>query len=257
MNSLLNQNGGETPEEGTQDSAAAPEQAEGTRPDFIPEKFWDAEAGAPNVENLAKSYAELERRGNSVSDEKVAELRSQFEQDRLANRPETSDGYTLPQDERFDGDALSASPVVSLWRKAAHEAGLDDKQFQGVLSQYADAEIARIDAAARAEMEKLGDTAQDRVDAVSKFAQASFPEEEFAAVAQVASTAAGVAALERIMKMAQETGVSDLGGGEPVQAGDTLEEIQKLMDTPEYFDPARRKKEVTDRVAAFFAKNPS
>ena len=256
MNSLLNENGGETPEEGSQDSAAAPEQVEGARPDYIPEKFWDAEAGAPNIENLAKSYAELERRGNTVSDDKLKELREQFESDRLANRPETADGYTLPEDERFDADALSASPIVGLWRKAAHEAGLDDKQFQNVLSEYADAEIARADATARAEMEKLGDTAQDRVDAVSKFAQASFPEEEFAAVAQVASTAAGVAALERIMKMAQETGVQDLGGGEPPKTADTLEDIQKLMDTPAYYDAARRDKAVMDRVAAFFAKNP-
>ena len=32
------------------------------RPDYVPEKFWDAGAGAVRVEMLAKSYAELERR---------------------------------------------------------------------------------------------------------------------------------------------------------------------------------------------------
>lgn len=38
-------------------SAAAPS----AKPDWLAEKFWDANTGAPNVEALAKSYAELER----------------------------------------------------------------------------------------------------------------------------------------------------------------------------------------------------
>lgn len=60
------------------------------RPEYIPEKFWDAEAGTPRLEDLAKSYAELERQRSQpkveepkvetpkaeepkVEDEKVAE----------------------------------------------------------------------------------------------------------------------------------------------------------------------------------------
>lgn len=38
------------------------------RPDFVPEKFWDADAGAVRVETLAKSYAELERRFSARTD---------------------------------------------------------------------------------------------------------------------------------------------------------------------------------------------
>jgi len=40
-------------------TANSPQQAE--RPDHIPEKFWDTEAGEVNVEAMAKSYSELER----------------------------------------------------------------------------------------------------------------------------------------------------------------------------------------------------
>ena len=32
------------------------------RPSYVPEKFWDAEAGALRVDALLKSYRELERR---------------------------------------------------------------------------------------------------------------------------------------------------------------------------------------------------
>lgn len=35
--------------------------AKAERPDWLPEKFWDAEKGAPMVDALAKSYAELEK----------------------------------------------------------------------------------------------------------------------------------------------------------------------------------------------------
>jgi hypothetical protein len=50
----------------TPNPAAAPEggttPAPAARPEYIPEKFWDASAGAANVEALAKSYAELEKK---------------------------------------------------------------------------------------------------------------------------------------------------------------------------------------------------
>lgn len=40
------------------------------RPEHIPEKFWDAEKGEVRVEELAKSYAELEKQRNKPADEK-------------------------------------------------------------------------------------------------------------------------------------------------------------------------------------------
>lgn len=49
---------------GSGDPAGKPP-AQGTppaRPDYIPEKFWDAAAGAPNSEVLARSYTALEKR---------------------------------------------------------------------------------------------------------------------------------------------------------------------------------------------------
>lgn len=44
-------------EEGVIEGAAKP----GEKPDWVPEKFWDAEKGEVRTEALAKSYAELER----------------------------------------------------------------------------------------------------------------------------------------------------------------------------------------------------
>lgn len=49
----------ETPAEKKPDAPAE----KATRPEHIPEKFWDAEKGVVNVEAMAKSYAELEKKG--------------------------------------------------------------------------------------------------------------------------------------------------------------------------------------------------
>jgi hypothetical protein len=47
-----------------------PAPAKAERPDYVPEKFWDAEKGEVNVEGLAKSYGELERtRGQPPKDD--------------------------------------------------------------------------------------------------------------------------------------------------------------------------------------------
>ena len=33
-----------------------------SRPEYIPEKFWDASKGAPKIDDLAKAYVSLEKR---------------------------------------------------------------------------------------------------------------------------------------------------------------------------------------------------
>ena len=42
--------------------AAAPSLATTSRPDYLPEKFWDGAKGEARVEALAQSYAELEKK---------------------------------------------------------------------------------------------------------------------------------------------------------------------------------------------------
>lgn len=43
------------------------------RPEYIPEKFWDAEKGEVNIENLAKSYGELEKSRSAPKEPTPAE----------------------------------------------------------------------------------------------------------------------------------------------------------------------------------------
>jgi hypothetical protein len=237
------------------DPATPADPVEATRPEYIPEKFWDEEAKEIRTEGLAKSYAELERLRGKSADELKEEFKATFEEERLANRPEDPDKYTLPENEAFDPEALASSPVVSLWRKAAHEAGLGQEQFESVLNEYATSEVERMQAAQEAELAKLGDNAKDRTEAIGMWAKKTFGEgEEFGAIARVASDAAGVQALERIMKALSDSGVEL--GSEPAGTTqeDTLDDIRTLMGTKAYYSAADRDPAVVKRVEEFFKK---
>jgi hypothetical protein len=50
------------------DTAAVPTPAADSRPEHIPEKFWDAEKGAVRVDDLLKSYGELEKAHSAPTD---------------------------------------------------------------------------------------------------------------------------------------------------------------------------------------------
>lgn len=69
------------------------------RPDWLPEKFWQADKGAPNVEGLAKSYGELERGRGKVKDTVRAEVMTEF----FGQRPEKPEAYALTAPEGAEG----------------------------------------------------------------------------------------------------------------------------------------------------------
>lgn len=233
--------GGEPPKE---NSGTPPE-----RPDYIPEKFWDAEAGAPNIENLAKSYIKLEStRGDPDK------LREEWEGERLKARPESADKYELPEHDALDAEQLAASPVVSLFREIAFEQGMDNEAFQKTISNYADSQIAQIEARLDEEKKALGENADVRLEAVTLWAEKNFKEDELSAIQQVATTAAGVRALEKLMGKGREGGPS-LDEGEPLSGDDmTEEQARSLMQDPRYWDNKRRDPEIVKKVQDFFQK---
>ena len=238
----------ETPPAGDPPAGDPPSVAE--RPDFIPEKFWDAEKGEPRLEGLAKSYAELERtRGN------VDALKQQWEEERLSVRPAAPDDYTLPEIEAFDPEALAASPIVNVWRQAAHEAGMSQEGFEKVLGTYAEVEVARMAEQYQAEVAKLGENAKARTEAVGLWAKKTFGETpEFDAIAAVATSAAGVQALEKLMSAMSDKQIGGGDGDPPLPDGDTKKDIDALMASKEYWSPQHRDPAVVARVEAFFKK---
>lgn len=233
------------------DPPAGDPPAEAERPEWLPEKFWDAEGKAPNLENLAKSYAKLETlRGDPDK------LKEEWEAERLAARPEAPDKYALPEHDALDPEALAASPVVQLARQFAFENGANQEQFEGLITAYAESEMKQIETRFTEEMAKLGDNAKARAEAVGLWAKNSFDDQQYAAIEQITTTAAGVEAMEKMMDMLKKAGVDFEGEGDPGgDEGDTIDSIRALMNTREYWDSKKRDPAVVKRVEDFFAKN--
>lgn len=146
-------------------SAAAAVSASASRPDWVPESMWDAEKGAPKIDDIGKSYAEL----------------TKFKADteaRMSARPETADAYKLELPEGFktpEGVDIKFDPVdplVSMAREIAHAAGMDQAAFSGLLAKRAEqlaADHAAASAAYQAEVAKLGEKGVERIRAAAAF----------------------------------------------------------------------------------------
>jgi hypothetical protein len=199
------------------------------RPEYIPEKFW--REGKPDIENLAKSYAEL----TSWKNTKTEELLKTIDAERLKARPETADKYELPEIEGIDAESLASSPLVSFWRQTAYEMGLPQDKFTEGMQQYIDA-LDTSGPDLEAEMGYLGENAEARIQAVSAWAQQNFAEpDEFEAIQRLGQSAGGIRVLERLMGSA--TGV---GSEAPLQKSISIDDLKQMQLDPRYWNPASR-----------------
>jgi hypothetical protein len=121
------------------------------RPDYYPAKFWDEDG--PDVEKLAKSYAELEKKFKSGKHK----------------APEQYDISSLA-DQGLDSD----DPTVSVYQDWAKENGISQDAFEDlagrVLSMAKD-EQESIQYDQRAEMEKLGSNASEKIQMTERILQ--------------------------------------------------------------------------------------
>jgi len=113
------------------------------RPEYYPAKFWDEDG--PDVEKLAKSYAELEKKFKSGKHK----------------APEQYDISSLA-DQGLDSD----DPTVAVYQDWAKENGISQDAFEDlagrVLSMAKD-EQESVEYDQRAEMEKLGSNASEKI----------------------------------------------------------------------------------------------
>tara|TARA_R110001592_G_scaffold21470_1_gene86525 strand:+ start:3733 stop:4497 length:765 start_codon:yes stop_codon:yes gene_type:complete len=113
------------------------------RPDYYPEKFWDEDG--PDVEKLAKSYAELEKKFKSGKHK----------------APEQYDVSAL-SDQGLDAE----DPTVAVYQDWAKENGISQGAFEDLAGRVLalskdDQESVQYDQ--RAEMDKLGVNASEKI----------------------------------------------------------------------------------------------
>ena len=196
-----------------------------SRPEFIPEKFWDTATGAPRVEDLAKSYTALESKLGKARDDAIAE----HEANRLKSRPAKPEDYAvafaegmLPADivvlrekpgDDFQAEAGKAyfllderDPLLTTFRKTAHQVGMAPEQFNGLVAEFVRHAATRIPTEAQrtaqvqAELARIGPDGPQRAIALGAQLEAALGNEAGQAVIAGITTAPMLTAIEGLMR---------------------------------------------------------
>ena len=222
------------------DDSAEPELSEATasatptKPDQLPEKFWDGEANEIRVENLLKSYLELERKlGRSValpSDDDNEGWSKLYD---VVGRPESPEDYAIEAPHPL----LSADPEVN---RALHEAGLSQKQAQIVYDLAGRHLIPTLESAmseieATQEQGRLArhfggeERWQNVSDQLQKWASKTLAPEVYETLS---SSHDGVLAMYEMMRRKEPTLVS---AGGPGPSAATEAELNAMVGDPRYW----------------------
>ena len=206
-----------------------------SRPEWLPEKF-------NTPEDLVNSYSSLESKLGKGQDELRETIMGEIEAEAFANRPEKAGDYTLPE----GADELASDPDVEWWANFAWENGFSQEEFDEGLQRLMP-EQPNLDA----EIEKLGDNANARIEAVALWAQKNVPGDFQSEIVRLGETAEGVQLLEHFMNaMSDET----VGGDSVAAAVLSEDDLRTMMRDPRYWDASRRDPGYVKQVDEGFAK---
>lgn len=139
-----------------------------SRPEGLPDSYWDGEKNVVKIDDLTKRFNEL-----STKDAADAVRKNSLPQTADAYKIELPADFKAPAgvDFKFDDKA----PELAQARAMAHAKGWTQQDFSEALGIFAAAKIseqATIDSARKAEVAKLGATGPARVDSVTQWMDA-------------------------------------------------------------------------------------
>lgn len=220
--------------DGAEDSSAI------TRPDDVPEKFWDTEAGAMRTDTLLKSYLELERKlGTMVPLPKNDDPTSRHKLQRALGKPEAADDYQIEPTHEL----ITSDPTVNA---KLHEAGFSSEQAQLVYDLAAEHLVPLIEEAGQQvdqQAQRAQLTAQfggeEKWQAlapqIKTWAEANLSDDVYASLG---SSADGVVAIYHMMQAREPSVISE--AAVPEQTTDERQ-LSEMMRDPRYWrerDPA-------------------
>lgn len=209
-----------------------------SRPDGVPEKFWDAEAKAVRVDQVLRSYNELESMLGRQKETIRNEVLTEFDQARKVGVPESPEGYA------FDVTKLEVPPHVKLntaeddptmqwFRKTAHELGIKQSQFEKIVSGYLQTQVPLLPNP-EVELTKLGENAQERLRIIDHNLLQRLPEENYHALMNEMTSAESIRAIELLLSQSPPDGPAGFDAMS-MTPGNTEEQLRALMDDPRYW----------------------
>lgn len=229
----------------TAEALAAARKAEGERPDWLPEQFWDPETKTTRRDALVKSWKDTSTELKKLKGDPPKGVPAKAEEY----------AYQRPGDLPAHIAADPDSEDVKVLRECAFECGLSQEQFAKFTTGYFQKAAALVGAPpdAKAELAKLGPNGEKVADTVYGWgkglvAQGVLTEEEMNEIVIQGGTAVGLRALNKIRESM---------GGEQIPVTQTEssglpseQELYAMVASEKYqTDPAERA-----RVDALFDK---
>ena len=231
----------EAPVEAERDFVVA-EDAEATRPEWLPEKY-------NSGEDLAKAYKSLESKIGSKDADMREAILGELQQEAYADRPETAGDYELP--DTIDPETAVDSELLNWWSNHSHENGYSQDEFKKGIEMYMSSGMGDSGPDIEAETAKLGDNATDRITSASLFATKFFPQDAMPAIERMCESAEGIIALEHIAEAMKDGSFS---GNSAPPTGSSETDLREMMKDDRYHHPMHRDASFVQQVEAGFKK---
>ena len=229
----------------------AQEQPASDKPEFVQDKFWNADRKEVNLENLASSYKALEKKLGSRTEDLSKQIRTDLEQERLGKTPEEYK-VNLPElPENVDVSVSDDMEIVQWWKDTAKKNGLSQDQFDEGVNAFVNNAMATLPDI-NGEMEKLGDNAKERIEAGELWSKKNLSPESYSTFSSLAATADGVKVIEEIMKLTKDSPIPTT----PTQVSVTPNEddLKSMLQDPRYWDSSKRDPGYVKRVTELYEK---
>ena len=227
------------------------EQTVVSKPEYVQDKFWDADRKEVNLENLASSYNALEKKLGSRTEDLSKQIRQDIELERLKNAPEAYK-VNLPElPENVDVSVSDDMEIVQWWKETAKKNGLSQDQFDEGVNMFINNAVSALPDI-NAEMQNLGDNAKERIEAAELWSKKNLSPSAYSTFSSIAATADGVKAIEEIMKLTKDSPIPTT----PTQVSVTpdLQDLKSMMNDPRYFDSNQRDPSYVKRVTELYEK---
>ena len=209
-------------------------------PEYIPEKFWDTERNEIKVEELGASYKALEQKLGMRTEDLIKQVQEDYENQRKSSVPESYEVRLpkVPEDVEITVDP--EQELVKSWQQICRDNGLSQEVFDQGVAAFVNNEIAGLPNL-QEEMAKLGDNARERIEAADLWSKKYLSTDAYDAIANLASTAEGVKALEEIMSLSKSKPLPNTNTVVDVELDER--DLQSMMQDPRYWkdgskDPA-------------------
>jgi len=210
------------------------------RPEYIPEKFWNKETSEPILDEMGKSYSNLEKFVGGKKEEMKKTVQDELQIEAQAHRPPSIDKYELPKlPEGITEDMVRANPMTEWWRNKCWEQAGNQEVFEEGINKYVDMYLGS-QVNVNEEKKKLGENADARIDAVNSWASTFFNQEQFEKISgSLGQSADGIEALEKVIDATKQ----NLSRANQVSRPErllTISDVKEKMRDKRYYDSRDR-----------------